>query len=125
MPRLCDVVARLAECIDSIAQVTTDEEAKRQLNGGARTILCGCAQVQASGTVLLGEQHGPGPGTATRPPQLAARDCPQPMTGDLLQAASVNPAPATTATAKPARQATRGIPAAAPGPTEPASSPQR
>jgi hypothetical protein len=103
MPRLCDAVARLAECIDSIAQATTDEDAKRQLTGGAWTILRGCAQVQAAGTVLPGGQRGPGPGAATRPASLAASDFPQPMTGHLLQAASANPAPATTATARPAR----------------------
>jgi hypothetical protein len=126
MPRLCDAVARLAECIDSIAQATTGENAKRQLTGGARTILRGCAQVQAVGTVLPGGQRGPGPGAATRPAQLAASDFPQPMTGRLLQAASANPAPATTATAGPARQAALEMPGgAAPEATEPASSPRR
>lgn len=126
MPRLCDAVARLAECIDSIAQVTTDEDAKGQLIEGARTILRGCRHVQAAGTVLLGEQRGPGPGAATRPPQLAASDFPRPMTGHLLQAASASPAPATAAMARPARQAARDMPggtvAEAP---QPASSPRR
>ena len=59
MPRLCDAVARLAECIDSIAQVTTDEDAKGQLIEGARTILRGCRHVQAAGTALPGEQRRP------------------------------------------------------------------
>jgi hypothetical protein len=126
MPRLCGAAARLAECIDSIAQATTDEDAKEQYIEGARTILRGCAQVQAAGTVLPGGQRGPGPGTATRPPQLAANDFPQPMTGHLLQAASANPARPTTATARPARQAAHEMPGgAAPEATEPASSPRR
>lgn len=78
MPRLCDAVARLAECIDSIAQVTTAEDAKGQLIEDARTILRGCRQVQA-GTVHPCEQRSPGPGAATRPqppqqwPDLPAR----------------------------------------------------
>ena len=127
MPRLCDTVARLAECIDSIAQATTDEDAKGQLTRGARTILHGCAQVQAAGTVLPGGQRGPGPGAARRPPQLAASDFPQPMTGHLLQAAGAGPAPATTtATARPARQAARQMPGrTAAEATEPDSSPRR
>jgi hypothetical protein len=126
MPRRCDAVARLAECIDSIAQATTDEDAKGQLIEGARTILRGCARVQAAGTVLLGEQRGPGPGASARPPRLAATDFPQPMTGHLFQAASASPAPATAAMARPARQAAREMPggtvAEAP---QPASSPRR
>ena len=125
MPRLCDAVARLADCIGSIAQATTDEDAKRRLSAGARTILRGCAHVQAAGTVLPGEQPGPGPGAATRPPQLAAAGFPQPMTGDLLQSASANPSPATTATAGPARQAAREIPAPAPAATESGSGSRR
>jgi hypothetical protein len=125
MPRLCDAVARLAECIASTAQATTDEDAKRRLTAGARTILRGCAHVQAAGTVRAGEQPGPGPGAATRPPQLAATGFPQPMTGDLLQAARVNPSPATTATARPARQAAPETPAAAPGATESAGGSRR
>jgi hypothetical protein len=124
LPRLCDAVARLAECIDSIAQATTDEDAKRRLTGGARTILRGCAQVRAA-TSLPGERYGPGPGAATWPPQLAATGFPQPMTGDLLQAASANPSPATTAPAGPARQAAREVPAAAPAATEPGSGSRR
>jgi len=74
MPRLCDAVARLADCIGSIAQATTDEDAKGQFIEGTRTTLRGCAHVQAAGTVLLAEQRGPGPGAATRPRQLAASD---------------------------------------------------
>ena len=110
MPRLCDAVARLAECIDSIAQVTADEQAKGQLIDGARTILRGCKHVQAAGKVLLGEQRSPGPGAAPRPPQLAAGDFPQPMTGHVLQAAGTSPAPAAAAIARPARQAAQQIP---------------
>jgi len=126
MPRLCDAVARLADCIGSIAQATTDQDAKEQLTEGARTILRGCAQVQAAGTVLPGEHRGPGPGAATRPQQLAASDFPQPMTGHLLQAATASPPPATTATARPARQAARQMPGrTAAEATEPASSPRR
>jgi hypothetical protein len=126
MPRLCDAVARLADCIGSIAQATTDQDAKGQFIDGARTILRGCARVQAAGTVLLGEQRGPGPGAATQPQQLAASDFPQPMTGRLLQAAGASPPPATTATARPARPAAREMPGrTAAGATEPASSPRR
>lgn len=126
VPRLCDAVARLADCIGSIAQATTDEDAKGQFIDGARTILRGCARIQAAGTVLLGDQRGPGPGAATRPRQLAASDFPQPMTGHLLQAASASPPPATTATARPARQAGPGMPGrAAGGAARPASSPRR
>jgi hypothetical protein len=126
MPRLRDTVTRLAECIDSIAQATTDEDAKGQLTEGVRTILRGCADVQAAGTVLSGEQHGPGPSGATRPPQLAASDFPQPMTGHLLQAASASPAPASTAMAKPARQVAQEMPGGtAAEATQPASSPRR
>ncbi len=125
MPRLCDAVARLADCIGSIAQATTDEDAKGQFTEGARTILRGCAHVQAAGTVLLGEQRGPGPG-ATPPQQLAASGFPQPMTGHLLQAASGSPPPATTPTARPARQAARETPGrTAAEAAEPASSPRR
>ena len=111
MPRLCDAVARLAECIDSIAQVTLDDDTKVQLIEGARTILRGCSHIQAAGTVLPGEQRSPGPGAATRPPQLAVGDFPEPMTGHLLQAASANPASAAAATVAEAPQ--------------PASSPRR
>jgi len=126
MPRLCDAVARLADCIGSIAQATTDQDAKGQFAEGARTILRGCAQVQAAGTVLPGEQRGPGPGAATRPQQLAASGFPQPMTGHLLQAASASPPPATTTTASPARPAAQQMPGrTAAGATEPASSPRR
>jgi len=126
MPRLCDAVARLADCIGSIAQATTDQDAKGQFTEGARTILRGCARVQAAVTVLPGEQRGPGPGTATPPQQLAASGFPQPMTGQLLQAASASPPPAATATASPARQAPRqmGDRTAAEA-AEPASSPGR
>lgn len=109
MQRLCDAVARLAECIDSIAQVTTHEDVKGQLIDGARTILRGCRHVQVAETVLLGEQLTPGPGAAPRPPQLADGDFPQPMTGHLLQAASTSRAPATAAIARPARQAAQQI----------------
>ena len=109
MPRLCDAVARLADCIGSIAQATTDEDAKGQFIEGARTILRGCARVQAAGTVLLDEQCGPGPG-ATPPQQLAASDFPQPMAGHLLQAAGASPPPTTAASARPARQAAREMP---------------
>src|ERR1700751_2602974 len=72
MPRLCDAVARLADCIGSIAQATTDQDAKGQFTEGARTILRGCAQVQAAGTVLPGGPRRPGPGPATRPQHLPA-----------------------------------------------------
>ena len=85
MPRLCDAVARLADCIGSIAQATTDEDAKGHFIEGARTILRGCAHVQAAGTVLPGGQRSPGPGAATRPQQLTASDFPQPMTRHLLR----------------------------------------
>ena len=126
MPRLCDAVARLADCIGSIAQATTDQDAKGQFIEGARTILRGCARVQAAGTVLLGEQRGPGPDAATPPQQLAAGDFPQLMTGHLLRAASASPPPATTATARPARQAARQMPGrTAAEATDPASNPRR
>jgi hypothetical protein len=126
MPRLCDAVVRLADCIGSIAQATTDEDAKGQFIEGTRTILRGCAHVQAAGTVLRAEQRGPGPGAATRPRQLAASDFPQPMTGHLLQAASANPPLASTAIARPARQAAREMPGrAAAEATEPARNPRR
>jgi hypothetical protein len=125
MPRLCDAVARLADCIGSIALATTDQDAKGQFTEGARTILRGCARVQAAGTVLPGEQRDPGPG-ATPPQQLAASDFPQSMTGHLLQAASASPPPATTATARPAHPAAREMPGrTAAEATEPASSPRR
>jgi hypothetical protein len=104
VPRLHRAVSRLAECISSIAQATSDDDAKRQLAEGARTILRGCEHVQAAGTMLTGEQRDPGPGTATRPPQLAASDFPQPITAHLLQAVSTNLAPATAAPASPARR---------------------
>jgi hypothetical protein len=126
MPRLCDAVARLADCIGSIAQATTDEDAKGQYFEGARTILRGCERVQAAGTVLPGEQRGPGPGAATPPQQLAASGFPQPMTGHLLQAASGSPPPAATATAGPARQAARQMPGrTAAEATDPDSRPRR
>jgi hypothetical protein len=104
VPRLHRAVSRLAGCISSIAQATSDDDAKRQLAGGARTILRGREHVQAAGTMLIGGQRDPGPGTATRPPQLAAGDFPQPVTAHLLQAASTGLAPATTAPASPARR---------------------
>ena len=126
MPRLCDAVARLADCIGSIAHATTDQDAKGQFTEGARTILRGCARVQAAGTVTLGEQRGPGPGAATTPQQLAASDFPQPMTGHLLQAASASTPPTTTATTRPARQAAREMPGrTAAEVSEPARSPRR
>jgi len=125
MPRLCDAVARLADCIGSIAQATTDQDAKGQFIDGARTILRGCAQVQAAGTAPLGEQRSPGPG-ATPPQQLAASDFPQPMTGHLLQAATAGPAPPTTATGRPARPAAPQMPGrTAAVATDPASNPRR
>jgi hypothetical protein len=126
MPRLCDAVARLADCIGSIAQATTDEDAKGQFIEGARTILRGCAQVQAAGTVLLGEPSGRGPGAVTPPQQLAASGFPLPMTGCLLQAASASPPPAATAMARPARPAARQMPGrAAAEAADPDSSPRR
>ena len=125
MPRLCDTVARLADCIGSIAQATTDENAQRQYIDGARTILRGCAQVQAAGTAPL-DEPGPGPGAATRPQQLAASDFPQPMTGHLLQAASASPPPATTPKARPVRPAAPQMPSrTAAEAIEPASNPRR
>jgi hypothetical protein len=108
VPRLYDAVSRLAECIDSIAQAAADQDAKRQLTEGARTILRGCEHVQAGGSTLPGEQRRPGPGATTPPPQLAATDFPQPMTGHLLQAASTSPVPAISATASPARRQAAG-----------------
>jgi hypothetical protein len=126
MPRLCDAVARLADCIGSIAHATTDEDAKGQFIEGARTILRGCAHVQAAGTVLLAEQQSLEPGAATPPQHLAASDFPQPMTAHLLQAASACPPPATTAIALPARQAGREMPGrTAAEATEPFSNPRR
>lgn len=126
VPRLYDAVSRLAECIGSIASATGDEDTKRQLTEGARTILGGCEHVRAAGTVIPGEQGGPEPGAAARPPQLAASDFPAPMTGHLLQAASANQAPAITATATPVRQVAREMPGrAAPEATQPAGRPRR
>jgi len=126
MPRLCDAVARLADCIGSIAQATTDQDAKGQFLDGARTILRGCAQVQAAGTLLPGEPGGPGPAAATRPQQLAASGFPEPMTGHLLQAVGASPPPATTPTARPGRPAAPQMPGRTVAEaTEPASNPRR
>jgi hypothetical protein len=109
VPRLYGAVSCLAECIGFIAQATPGEDAKRQLTEAARTILRGCQRAQAAVSMLGGER--PDPGAATPPPQLAASDFPQPMTGDLLQAASARPAPATPATPGSAsRQVARGMP---------------
>ena len=108
LPCLDGAICDLAVCIDGIARMTADEDARRQLTEATSQLLRDCGQIRDAEAILIrrADQRGPEPESMPRPAQLAAAGFPQSMTGCLLEAGEA-PGPLTTPATAVANRAPR------------------